>query len=131
MPRYLPLRITLVLAVIVASAILVSPRDFRGQPRQPINLGLDLQGGIHMVLGVDLERGIENLLDRTAADVRSALQRRGIAAQVTRQGRTGLVVQLSSPQASTPSASSPSSPSSTRASPTPRPAAWSSRSSRT
>ena len=64
MPRYLWLRVTLVLAVIVGSAALVSPRDWRGQPRQPINLGLDLQGGIHMVLGVDLEKGIDNVLDR-------------------------------------------------------------------
>jgi preprotein translocase subunit SecD len=101
MPRYLWLRISVVVAVIVASILLVSPRDWRGQPRQPINLGLDLQGGIHLVLGVDQDRGIENVLDRMAADLRSALQRKGIGAQVTRQGRTGLVVQLSSPQAQT------------------------------
>jgi preprotein translocase subunit SecD len=99
MPRYLWLRVTIVLAVIVASVLLVSPRDWRGQPRQPINLGLDLQGGIHLVLGVDLDKGIENVLDRMGADMRTALQRKGIGAQVTRQGRTGLVVQLASPQA--------------------------------
>jgi preprotein translocase subunit SecD len=99
MPRYLWLRIVVVLAVIVASVILVSPRDWRGQPRQPINLGLDLQGGIHLVLGVDLDKGIENVLDRMAGDLRTALQRKGIGAQVTRQGRTGLTVQLASAQA--------------------------------
>ncbi len=99
MPRYLWLRIVVVLAVIVASVILVSPRDWRGQPRQPINLGLDLQGGIHLVLGVDLDKGIENVLDRMAGDLRTALQRKGIGAQVTRQGRAGLTVQLGSAQA--------------------------------
>jgi len=99
MPRYLWLRIVVVLAVIVASVILVSPRDWRGQPRQPINLGLDLQGGIHLVLGVDLDKGIENVLDRMAGDLRTALQRKGIGAQVTRQGRAGLTVQLASAQA--------------------------------
>ena len=99
MPRYLWLRIVVVVAVIVASVILVSPRDWRGQPRQPINLGLDLQGGIHLVLGVDLDKGIENVLDRMAGDLRTALQRKGIGAQVTRQGRTGLTVQLASAQA--------------------------------
>ncbi len=99
MPRYLWLRIALVAAVIVASAILISPRDWRGRPRQPINLGLDLQGGIHLVLGVDLDRGVENVLDRVAGDLRTALQKKGIGAQVTRQGGTGLVVQLASPQA--------------------------------
>ena len=50
----------------LASVLLVAPRDWRGQPRQPINLGLDLQGGIHLVLGVDLDKGIENVLDRMA-----------------------------------------------------------------
>jgi preprotein translocase subunit SecD len=99
MPRYLPLRIALVVAVIVGSAILISPRDWRGQPRQPINLGLDLQGGIHLVLGVDLEKGIANVLERMAGDLRTALQKKGIGAQVVRQGGTGVTVQLASPQA--------------------------------
>ena len=76
------------LAVIVGSLVLIAPRDWRGQPRQPINLGLDLQGGIHLVLGVDLEKGIENVLDRMAGDLRAALQKKGIGAQVTRQGRS-------------------------------------------
>ena len=86
MPRYLWLRIVVVVAVIVASVVLVSPWDWRGQPRQPINLGLDLQGGIHLVLGVDLDKGIENVLDRMGGDLRAALQKKGIGAQVTRQG---------------------------------------------
>src|SRR5262245_26675021 len=99
MPRYLWLRIAVVAAVIVGSVILVSPRDWRGEPRKPINLGLDLQGGIHLVLGVDLEKGIENVLDRMAGDLRAALQKMGIGAQITRQGRTGLLVSLATPQA--------------------------------
>jgi preprotein translocase subunit SecD len=102
MPRYLWLRIAVVVAVIVGSIILVAPRDWRGQPRRPIALGLDLQGGIHLVLGVDLEKGIDNVLDRLAGDVRAALQKKGIGAQVTRQGHTGLLVQLASPQAFQP-----------------------------
>jgi preprotein translocase subunit SecD len=99
MPRYLLLRIAVVVAVIAGSVALVSPWDWRGQPRRPINLGLDLQGGIHLVLGVDLEKGIENVLDRMAGDLRATLQTKGIGAQVTRQGRSGLAVQLASPQA--------------------------------
>jgi preprotein translocase subunit SecD len=99
MPRYLWLRVAVVAAVLVASVALLVPRDLQGRHRQPINLGLDLQGGIHLVLGVDLDRGVENFLDRIAGDVRAALQRKGIGTQVTRQGSTGLVVQLTSPQA--------------------------------
>lgn len=99
MPRYLWLRVAVVVAVLLASVALLVPRDLQGRPRQPINLGLDLQGGIHLVLGVDLDRGIESFLDRIAGDVRAALQRKGIGSQVARQGRTGLVVQLISAQA--------------------------------
>ena len=93
MPRYLWLRIALVLAVIAASLWYVYP------PRTRINLGLDLQGGIHLVLGVDVDKALENIVDRAAADVRAALEKKGIGAQVTRQGATGLLVQLASPQA--------------------------------
>ena len=87
MPRYLWLRIGIVVAVIVGSALLLAPRDWRGQPRQPINLGLDLQGGIHLVLGVDLEKGDrERARPHGGQTCASALQQKGIGAQVTRQG---------------------------------------------
>jgi preprotein translocase subunit SecD len=52
-----------------------------------------------LVLAVDLDKGIENVLDRVAGDLRTALQKKGIGGQVSRQGRTALVVQLGSPQA--------------------------------
>jgi preprotein translocase subunit SecD len=93
MPRYLALRIAVVVAVLAASAWYVYP------PRQRINLGLDLQGGIHLVLGVDVDRAVENSLDRTAADLRAALEKKGIGARVAREGTTRAVVQLTSPQA--------------------------------
>jgi preprotein translocase subunit SecD len=93
MPRYLWLRIALVAAVIAVSAWYVYP------PRQRINLGLDLQGGIHLVLGVELDKALENIVDRVGADIRGALERKGIRAQVARRTPTGLVVQLGSPEA--------------------------------
>ena len=100
MPRYLWLRVTLIVAVIVGSALLLAPRDWHGRPRHPINLGLDLQGGIHLVLGVDLDKGIDNVLDRMAGDVRTGLQKKGIGSQVARvPGRPALQIQLASPQA--------------------------------
>jgi len=95
MPRYLSFRIALVAAVVAASVWYVYP------PRQRINLGLDLQGGIHLVLGVDVDRALENIVERTASDVRAALEKKGIGAQVTRQGTTKVQVQLTSPQAFT------------------------------
>jgi preprotein translocase subunit SecD len=81
-------RCVLVTLVMAASAWYLYP------PRQTINLGLDLQGGIHLVLGVEADKALENLTERTAADLRSKLQVKGIGAQVTRAGATGLVVEL-------------------------------------
>ncbi|MGH7322664.1 MAG: protein translocase subunit SecD [Candidatus Rokuibacteriota bacterium] len=93
MPRYLWMRIAVVAAVIVASVWYVYP------PRQTINLGLDLQGGIHLMLSVEVEKALENVVERAAADLRAKLQQKGIGVQVTRQGSTGLLVQLPSAQA--------------------------------
>jgi preprotein translocase subunit SecD len=94
MPRYLWLRIGLVVAVIAGSIWYLYP------PAQAINLGLDLQGGIHLVLGVDVDKALENVVERSASDIRAALEKKGIGSQVTRQGPLDLVVQLTSPQAS-------------------------------
>jgi len=94
MPRYLSLRIAVVALVIAASAWYLYP------PRRTINLGLDLQGGIHLVLGVEVDKALESVAERTAADLRSKLQQKGIAAQVTRRGATGLLVELAPSPAS-------------------------------
>ena len=129
MPRYLWLRIGVVVAVIVGSILLVAPRDWRGHPRQPINLGLDLQGGIHLVLGVDLEKGIENVLDRMAGDLRAALQKKGIGAQVDPPGAHGArgPARLSAGVPAGSAGSAPASSSSTRGRRTRRRAGSSSR----
>lgn len=92
MPRYLWIRIAVVVLVAATSAWYVYP------PARSINLGLDLQGGIHLVLGVDVEKALETILDRQAGDVRDALRRRGIGATVVREG-LDLRVQLVSPPA--------------------------------
>jgi preprotein translocase subunit SecD len=88
MPRYLWLRIGIVAVVILASVWYLYP------PRQTINLGLDLQGGIHLVLGVEVDKAVENVVERAAQDLRARLQQKGIGAQITRQGATRLLVQL-------------------------------------
>jgi preprotein translocase subunit SecD len=90
----LPARIALVVLVIAASAWYLYPL------RQSINLGLDLQGGIHLVLGVEVDKALESVVERAATDVRAKLQQKGIGAQVTRQGATGMVVELKSSDAS-------------------------------
>ena len=50
MPRRLWLRTVLVVLVVAGSIWSLYP------PRKTINLGLDLQGGIHLVLGVEADK---------------------------------------------------------------------------
>lgn len=93
MPRRVWLRIGLVAAVILASAWYLYP------PKKTINLGLDLQGGIHLVLGIDLEKAIASQVDRATEELKSSLEKKGVAvSRVAREGERAISVQLASPQ---------------------------------
>jgi preprotein translocase subunit SecD len=93
MPRRLWLRAALVAAVVAVSIWYLYP------PRRTINLGLDLQGGIHLVLGVETDRAIASQTDRAAEDLRNALERKGIGVtRVAREGVGTIAVQLASPR---------------------------------
>jgi preprotein translocase subunit SecD len=93
MPKHLWSRTGLVVAVILGSLWYLYP------PRSSINLGLDLQGGIHLVLGVEVDKALASQTDRAAEDVKSALERKGIAVtRVARESDTSIVVQLASPK---------------------------------
>src|SRR5919201_6273090 len=93
MPRRLWLRTGLVAVVIVGSLWYLYP------PRRTINLGLDLQGGIHLVLGVEVDKALASQTDRAAQELKSALERKGIAVtRVARDGDTAIAVQLASPR---------------------------------
>lgn len=93
MPRNLWLRVAVVAVVTAAAVWYLYPS------RRTINLGLDLQGGIHLVLGVQTDKAMAGQMDRVAEDVKNALERKGIAvARVAREGETAVAVQLASPQ---------------------------------
>src|SRR5881409_3691475 len=93
MPRNLRTRIIIVLVVLLGSLWYLYP------PKKAINLGLDLQGGIHLVLGVETDKHVASQTDRAAEDFKAALERRGIAARrVAREGLASIVVELASPQ---------------------------------
>jgi preprotein translocase subunit SecD len=94
MVRNLRTRAAIVLVVLIASVWALYP------PKKTINLGLDLQGGIHLVLGVETDKHIASQTDRAAEDFKAALDRRGIAVRrITREGLQSFVVELASPQA--------------------------------
>jgi preprotein translocase subunit SecD len=70
--RNLLLKLGLIVAVVVASIVLAVP------PREKIHLGLDLQGGLHLVLEVQVDKGIERVLERRADALRRDLVAKGL-----------------------------------------------------
>src|SRR6266513_2607293 len=94
MPRNLWTRGIVVLVVLLGSVWYLYP------PKQTLNLGLDLQGGIHLVLGVQVDKHVASQTDRAAEDLKAQLERKGIAARrIAREGNATIAVELASPQA--------------------------------
>jgi preprotein translocase subunit SecD len=94
MTRRLWLRIGIVAVVAAVAVFYLYP------PKKTINLGLDLQGGIHLVLGVDIDKALQVQTERAGDTVRAALEKKGAAVKsIERRGTTELAVQLASPQA--------------------------------
>ncbi len=80
----------LIVLVIAGSVWLAFPLD------QRINLGLDLQGGTHLVFEVAVEHAVENATDRLVTDVTAALVDASVPGiEVRKVARSQLVVQIS------------------------------------
>jgi len=72
-------RLIIVLAVIVVAGIYLLPTVFPGLwPHKKINLGLDLQGGMHLVLEVDTDKAVESNLQRIAQDFKTRMRSKHI-----------------------------------------------------
>ena len=69
MPRNLWTRGIVVLVVLLGSVWYLYP------PKQTLNLGLDLQGGIHLVLGVQVDKHVASQTDRAPNGSASARRR--------------------------------------------------------
>ena len=60
-------------------------------PQDRINLGLDLQGGVHLILEVEVDKNIESHLERVVEDLRHDLRRNRIRyADIRRTGIQGV-----------------------------------------
>ncbi|MEN8245051.1 MAG: protein translocase subunit SecD [Thermodesulfobacteriota bacterium] len=65
-----------VLVVIVAAVVFVLPTIRPGTwPHKKINLGLDLQGGMHLVLEVDTDKAVEDTIERLTQELRTSLRK--------------------------------------------------------
>ena len=64
-----------------------SPQWLASLNALPMYLGLDLRGGVHFLLQVDMKAALNKSLDATASDIRSALREQNIAySGVSRDG---------------------------------------------
>ncbi len=69
--KHLSFKLFLVLAVLIAAIIYLLPTLNSGiWPHKKINLGLDLQGGMHLVLEVDTEKAVESTMESALQEIR-------------------------------------------------------------
>ncbi|MBI2963600.1 MAG: protein translocase subunit SecD [Deltaproteobacteria bacterium] len=103
MTRNLLYRSLLVLGATLAALLYLVPTVVRSLPSwwrsflpdQAIRLGLDLQGGMHLVLEVQTEKALEFSVDRSAEDLKRELQSARVAVGgVSRDGSRAIVIDL-------------------------------------
>ena len=68
-------RVLAVFGVLIAAIIYVLPTiEPSFWPHKKINLGLDLQGGMHLALEVDTDKAVEGTIERIMQEIRSFLK---------------------------------------------------------
>lgn len=89
-------RLVVTIAVIVTAIIYVLPTFKPGILHgKQINLGLDLQGGMHLVLEVDTEKAVEGRIERLSHEIRDLLKKEHIRYKsVERVAGTNIAVQI-------------------------------------
>lgn len=98
--RLLLLAVTVVISVVFFLPSTPWYKDFpdwwkRYLPSKGITLGLDLQGGMHLVLEVEEEKAVENLIDRSAGNMKDLLtEKKFEVAEVKRTGFQEITVVL-------------------------------------
>ena len=82
MRQSLVIRLVLLAVCMAAAGFYLAPSFVSGLwflPEVGIRLGLDLQGGSHLVLEVEVEKAVENRLRRVRSALRDELRDRGVA----------------------------------------------------
>jgi len=94
------LKLAFLLMVVVISIITVVPSFFPSAPHwwktylapEGLRLGLDLQGGMHLVLKVNLPKAEENTLEFAANDLKDTLAEQNISAVRTTSSETNTII---------------------------------------
>jgi len=73
--------------VVALNLLSRSPQWLSGMNALPMYLGLDLRGGVHFLMQVDMKAALDKALESTSSDIRSTLRDANIAySGVTREG---------------------------------------------
>jgi preprotein translocase subunit SecD len=68
------------------------PDWLRGLGAEPMYLGLDLRGGIHVLIDVDMESAVEQALERYSSDIRTLLRTKKVRyVRISREGSAVVV----------------------------------------
>ncbi len=100
MPKAIRWKVALVLFLFVLAIILVLPSFTNNLPgwykkviySQGLRLGLDLQGGMNLILKVDVDQAVINALNNSARDLKEALKHRHISVVELPSPKKGEVV---------------------------------------
>lgn len=68
----------LTIGVIIAAIVCLLPTFFNCWPHKKINLGLDLQGGMHLILEVQNIKAVETEVERTIQEIKKELRAEGV-----------------------------------------------------
>ncbi len=67
-----------IIGVILAAIVFLLPTFLNTWPHKKINLGLDLQGGMHLVLEVQNIKAVEVEMERTIQEIKKQLRKEGV-----------------------------------------------------
>ena len=82
-------RLVLTVIVVITAVIYVIP-SIRPEiwPHKKINLGLDLQGGMHLVLEVETDKAVESTIERINQEMRELFRKERIRRSFCRRSHT-------------------------------------------
>jgi preprotein translocase subunit SecD len=84
--------------VVALNLVPQTPQWLRSLYANPMYLGLDLRGGIHLMLQVDMAGAIDKRIDTLTSDIRTSLRSKDIRGRTSREG-SSIVMRFSSAQA--------------------------------
>ena len=91
----LTFKIILSIGVTLASLVWIMPTFYNSWPHKKINLGLDLQGGMHLVLEVQSIKAVETEVARIVQEINRQLRENGIKhSGISRQNDNSILAKL-------------------------------------